>query len=116
LQTLLKRRREEREKVIEMIRRAAEEARKNGPISVILFGSYARGDFNLWSDVDVIVVSERVRGVKPTKRWLLFPEFEDFEAIFWTPEEAKKTIKKPSRREALRHKIIIIDDFRMFDE
>ncbi len=96
------------------MKKATERARRRGPLTVVLFGSYARGDFNLWSDVDVIVVSEAVRGVKPTKRWELFPEFEDYEAIFWTPEEAKKMLKKLTWKKALEHKVVIADDFGLF--
>jgi hypothetical protein len=29
-----------------------------GPLSVFVVGSVARGDFNLWSDVDVVVVAD----------------------------------------------------------
>ncbi len=28
------------------------------PATVLLYGSVARGDFNLWSDIDVLVVSD----------------------------------------------------------
>ena len=28
------------------------------PCSVFLIGSYARGDFNLWSDVDILLVAD----------------------------------------------------------
>lgn len=33
-------------------------AHQFGPATVLLYGSVARGDFNLWSDVDVLVVSD----------------------------------------------------------
>jgi len=49
-------------------------ASKLGKITVILHGSYARGDFNLWSDIDVIVVSERFKGMRPLDRYDLIAD------------------------------------------
>lgn len=36
--------------------------------SVTLFGSYARGDFNEWSDIDVLIVVDGELPKKPTDR------------------------------------------------
>jgi len=36
-----------------------------GVVGVVVFGSYARGDFNTWSDIDVLVVAE---GLPPGRR------------------------------------------------
>lgn len=33
-----------------------------GDITVILFGSYGRGDYNMASDIDLIVISDRLHG------------------------------------------------------
>ena len=35
---------------------------------VILFGSYARGDFNEWSDIDILIVVRDELPKKPTER------------------------------------------------
>jgi predicted nucleotidyltransferase len=46
-----------------LIRKAFEWARGLGSrVTAILIGSYARGDFNLWSDVDIILISEDLVG------------------------------------------------------
>lgn len=50
---------ENRRRVLEELRRLAGEL---GAV-VYLFGSYARGDFLLDSDVDIVVVSSRFEGV-----------------------------------------------------
>lgn len=34
--------------------------RRLGRITAILYGSYARGDFNEWSDIDVLIVAENL--------------------------------------------------------
>ena len=58
------------EKVVELRRRMREEALKKaeafagcvksklGKVTAILFGSYARGDFNVWSDIDLLIVTD----------------------------------------------------------
>jgi len=38
---------------------------------VVLHGSFACGGFNVWSDVDLLVVSERFRGVGILDRYNL---------------------------------------------
>jgi predicted nucleotidyltransferase len=116
LHEILKEREEQRRKVIEKLKEDALKAKERvGKISIVLFGSYARGDFNLWSDVDVIVVTEAVKGVRFIERWKLFPEFYDYETIFWTPEEAEKLLRKPAWKKALEHKVVILDDFGLFE-
>ncbi len=35
---------------------------------IILFGSFARGDYNKWSDVDVIIVSDDFNDLKKVER------------------------------------------------
>lgn len=36
-------------------------------VTAILIGSYARGDFNIWSDIDILLISEEFIG-RPTER------------------------------------------------
>ncbi len=84
------------------------------PATIIVFGSYARGDFNVWSDVDVIVISGRFRGLPFTRRWAILPRTElPLEAIAWTPEEASERLSKPAWRKALRDCLVIVDDNRL---
>jgi hypothetical protein len=42
--------------------------KKNRLDKVILFGSFARNDFGKYSDVDIIVISEKFKGIKKLKR------------------------------------------------
>ncbi|MDW8436161.1 MAG: nucleotidyltransferase domain-containing protein [Candidatus Caldarchaeum sp.] len=44
-----------------------------GPVSAAVVGSYARGDFNQWSDLDVLVVSPNFVG-NPLERFEQFVE------------------------------------------
>lgn len=102
-----------RNHVIDDLRRYAETLRARwGGLTMILYGSYARGDFNLWSDVDVILVSEHFRGMSFVTRCVELSDAPPrLEAICWTPEEAVKALSKPWWREALRYSVIILDDY-----
>ena len=116
IEEVLKERAKAREEVIEEVRRYVESLRERwGRITAVLFGSYARGDFNLWSDVDLIITSERFRGTNFVTRCVaLLDAPPRVEAICWTPEEAAKALGKPWWREALKHRIVITDDYGIF--
>ncbi len=89
-------------------------ARKLAPATVILHGSVVRGDFNLGSDIDVIVVSPRFRGTRPLDRYELFQEewmqAARVEPLPWTPEELERALESPSWREALRRGYVLLRD------
>ncbi|MEM5811973.1 MAG: nucleotidyltransferase domain-containing protein [Candidatus Aenigmatarchaeota archaeon] len=90
--------------------------KKNKFDKVILFGSFARGDFKNDSDVDVIIVDKRFKRMDYFKRgnglwlkWHIEHKIKypvDF--ICYSPEEFDKLKKKVSIvSEALREGIII---------
>ncbi len=71
MEKIVKERTRLRMRVIKKLREYSRElGEKSGRISLILFGSFVRGDFNLWSDIDVIIISERFRGVRFIERCL----------------------------------------------
>lgn len=47
-----------RENLVDLASQYADRVRDRYGPAVLPFGSVARGDFNLWSDVDVLVVSD----------------------------------------------------------
>ena len=67
---VVERRRRLRERAIEAARVFAGCVRGLGigRVSVFVFGSYARGDFNEWSDVDVLVVTDAPLPANPFRR------------------------------------------------
>ena len=80
---------------------------------MILFGSRARGEFRVHSDVDLLIVSPEFKGVKSYKRPLSF--YEDwhidlpFEFICLTPEEFKEKSQQITIvREAVKEGIEIL--------
>ena len=121
LERVLRERRERRRRVIEALRAYAGELRRAlGRVTLILYGSYARGDFNAWSDVDVIVVSEAFKGVRYVERWRLLPPpppgLEALDTVTWTPGEARVMLGKPSWRKALEHAVVVADDYGLLGE
>jgi hypothetical protein len=55
----LEERRRQREEFMDMARTYAEKLRERlGQLTAIVYGSVSRGDFNLGSDVDVLIISE----------------------------------------------------------
>ncbi|WP_238377881.1 nucleotidyltransferase domain-containing protein, partial [Caldivirga sp. MU80] len=113
LDEVIKARLAERERVVDEVRAYALRLRERlSRLTAILYGSYARGDFNLWSDVDVVMISEHFRGRDFVTRCVKLNDAPPrLEPICWTPEEAAKALRKPWWREALRHRVVIVDDY-----
>ena len=96
-----------REKVIQILKQLAKELNA----VIYLFGSYARGDHLLDSDIDIIVVSEEFRNMKPSERaWIVrsrLPRDLSFDIIALTPEEFEKKKNNIFFKEISRHWIEI---------
>lgn len=81
-----------------------------GVSAVVVFGSVARGDFNLWSDVDVLVIAEHL-----PDRWLdrLAAVGDDapprVAPIAWTPQEFRRKLGAgdPIAAECLRNGVVV---------
>jgi len=77
--------------------------REVGEAEVYLFGSYARGDWIENSDIDLIVISSRFRGMRMHERMSVLrriaPDTHAFEIFAYTPEEF----------EIMKHSVIIGD-------
>ncbi len=53
----------------------------------MVVGSVARGDFNRWSDVDIVVVAAGLQGSLLERLEHLGPHPGRVEPVAWTPEE-----------------------------
>lgn len=71
--------------------------------AAVVFGSVARGDFNLWSDVDVLVVAEGFREGPLRRAEDMGPRPSRVRPVAWTPEEwrSERSRGNPIVREAL---------------
>ncbi len=118
LEKLLEERRRERNRVIEKARSLAETLRRSlGKITVFLYGSYSRGDFNVWSDIDLLVISDRFRDMNPLERLSLIQELlpPRFEARCFTPGEFRAELKKPWWRKIVDESIVLADDYNLIN-
>ncbi|MCS7145660.1 MAG: nucleotidyltransferase domain-containing protein [Nitrososphaerota archaeon] len=92
-----------------------------GPVSAVVIGSYARGDFNRWSDVDLLVVSPNFYP-NPLKRFEQVLEAmkasPNVEIIPLTPAEFQRQLrlKTPIAEEATKKGIVVRDGLNLLKE
>jgi predicted nucleotidyltransferase len=98
------------------IRRVAEWVRElNFPLTAVLIGSYARGDFNVWSDVDVLIVSDSFPA-RPLDRLKMVDPPEGVEVIPLTTADFHRLRRKKNLlvTEAEKYGIVLRDDLGLF--
>lgn len=92
-----------REEIIETLKNLAKEM----DAIVYLFGSYARGDYMLESDVDIIVVTNMFKNMNFIDRTeavrLKLPSHISFDIIPLTPDELKKKLENIFYREISKY-------------
>ncbi|MEM2739840.1 MAG: nucleotidyltransferase domain-containing protein [Candidatus Bathyarchaeia archaeon] len=78
--------------------------------TAILIGSYARGDFNLWSDVDILLVGEFTGN--PLERLKAIDYPPGFEVIPLTIDELTRLVRRrdPLATEASKIGVYLRDD------
>ncbi len=110
----LEERRKQRERFVEMARAYAEDLRgKLGQLTAIVYGSVPRGDFNLGSDVDVLIISERLPSHPLERMEVLYSCHEPpLEPKGYTHTEFQTLLAKRNSvlAEVLRDSIVVIDD------
>jgi hypothetical protein len=88
-------------------------------VSVVLIGSYARGDFNEWSDVDVLIVVEKAPG-NPLERMDCLlercPPPAGVEPIILSLSGfmRQKHLATPLYTEACGQGVVLVDDLELF--
>lgn len=106
---IFEKRRKQKEKIINEVKQWAMSL--SFKATVILIGSYARGDFNEWSDVDVVLISELTGSPLDRLKKISYPA--EFEVIPLTLGEFLRMLrrKNPIAVEAIERGIILRDDF-----
>ena len=86
-------------------------------LTAILIGSYARGDFNLWSDVDILLISREFKG-NPVERLMSIDFPAGFQVIPLTEKEFKILLKRRESLilEAKEKGVILRDDLKLFSK
>ncbi len=108
---IIERRKRQREEVIGQVSEFTKGL--NFRCTVLLIGSYARGDFNLWSDVDLLVIGE-FNGT-PVERLKNINLPPGYEAILLTPDELLRKRNKKDRfiKEAFEKGVLMRDDLHL---
>ena len=82
------------------------------PEKIILFGSYARGEATEYSDVDILVIAKKFKGINPYERFSKLYDLgrdldPDFNTFGFTPSELKKSSYLTTLRDALQTGVVI---------
>ena len=94
-EVVLARRRAERVELLRRAERFATSLQADRAVSaLVVYGSVARGDFNLWSDVDVLVVTEDLPERLLDRLDLMAARPARVQAIAWTPSEWRKRLHR----------------------
>lgn len=100
---LLERRRtEQRDRIAAAADWAARLSRRLAIEAVVVFGSVARGDFNKWSDLDVLVIAPELPASARERLALLMADAPPgLQPVGWTPSELaeRRTRRDPIARE-----------------
>jgi len=105
---IIREREEERRKVIKEARAWAKSLQLKS--TVILIGSYARGDFNLWSDVDILLIAHFEGNVLQRLKNINHPP--GYEILPLTPNEFYRLMKRrdPLALDALTYGVVLRDN------
>lgn len=96
-----------------MLKEFKSKTNKDLPIKkMYLFGSMAKGNFHRWSDIDLVIVSNKFRGLRFRKRATKMYDYWNLnypvDFLCYTPEEFNKLKKQITIvREAVREGIEI---------
>ncbi|MGP3667582.1 MAG: nucleotidyltransferase domain-containing protein [Candidatus Bathyarchaeota archaeon] len=87
----------------------------DGDVTVILFGSYAKGDFNKASDYDLVLISNKLKGnpLERTKQvYKLNEEFLPLDILAFTQEEFLKAMENlsPTALDAIEEGKVLHDN------
>lgn len=117
---ILRRRERQRARWLEIARAYAERLRERlGKVTTIVYGSVARGDFNLGSDVDVLIVAEGLPSHPLARMEMLYSCLEGpLEPRGYTLAEFQTLWAKghPFLTTALKEGIAVTDDLGLINE
>lgn len=118
-QEVIARRRAERSALIARAERFAQALDPRvGARAVVVFGSVARGDFNVWSDVDVLVVAERLPERALERLDALGRPPAAVQPVAWTPAEWRRQRRRanPIAVEAVHDGVWLVGSPEVLDD
>lgn len=105
---VLERRRAQRNVLVENARRFADELTERIELrAAVVIGSVARGDFNVWSDVDLLVIADALPARSLERLAAVEPRPPLIQPIPWTPAEWRSELgrRNPMALEAMERGI-----------
>jgi uncharacterized protein len=97
--SVIDRRRAEREQYLDRAREFATGLQAKVMLrAAVVFGSVARGDFNRWSDIDVLVVADEIPLGAAERLDVVAPWPAGIQPVVWTPAEWREQL---ARRNAI---------------
>ena len=110
----IRERQRQRQKAIELVREYAKRLQKTiGPVTVIVYGSFARGDFNLGSDIDVMIIGDSLPARPLARLDLLYSclDHGQIEPKGYTKSEFRKMLEHnhPWVTDALAQGVVVAD-------
>jgi predicted nucleotidyltransferase len=109
---VLAERRRERDELIELARAYAESLAARLPVvAAVVVGSVARGDFNVWSDVDVVIVADELPPRTPDRASLLVSDAPPrVQPVGFTREELGEALRRgnPLAVDAAHHGVVLV--------
>ena len=95
------------------LNRIIEGLRRYGAEKVILFGSFARGDYNAGSDVDLLIVKDTDQPFteRSADVWRMCPSALTIEPLVYTPGEFEQMVREgnPFILQVMREGIVIYE-------
>lgn len=91
----------DKKEIINEVKRFKKKLMKKYKIDkMLLFGSYAKGKYNKYSDVDLMIISKDFRKVHVLDRnyglYLMWDLEKDVDFLCYTPEEVKRHSQAPT--------------------
>ena len=113
-EAILADRRREREALLAKARAVVEDLAPAGDLlAAVVYGSVARGDFNVWSDVDLLLVMRSLPANTPDRRAALVAAAPSgVQIVIWSPDDFVRAYRagNPIAREALAAGVVLHGD------
>jgi predicted nucleotidyltransferase len=87
---------------------SASVGRQEGVVSVVLFGSYAKGTQAKDSDVDVLVIGAEKKNIGWTVKEMYAKYGKEVNAITMTPQDFRQQREKPIVKEIVRDHVVLL--------
>jgi Nucleotidyltransferase domain. len=100
-----------RETLLNEARRLAEQIGALGAVRVILFGSVARGNISLFSDIDLLALFDDPRSPRELTRWVysVIDSSEGVDILAYSITDFERARQRPFWKHALHHSQVIYE-------